>query len=234
MASTSLITIAVDGTSASGKGTLAKALAHHYQLNYLDSGLLYRYCGRASLTATDRSASARAACAIAAAAQLAEMTPENLLIALDDQALRNPDVAAAASIIAVDKELRAGLILQQRRVADIPPGAVLDGRDIGSVILPEAIVKFFVDADIDTRTERRLADYRQSGHNPERATLRDELRERDHRDSTRATAPLVRIDGMCLLDTTNSDIQETLREAICHVEVSLNKMRDSSSLVKAR
>jgi len=203
--------IAIDGPAASGKGTLGKKLAAHYGLRHLDSGLLYRAVGKAVLDmgrpATDRDA------AIAAARAL---DPTQI----DEVALKAPAVGEAASFVSAIPEVRAALVAFQREFAAKPPGAVLDGRDIGTVICPNADVKIFVIASPQVRAGRRAAEYRASGRNIDDATVLADIVKRDERDQNRAAAPLKQAQDAHLLDTTHLDIDAAIRAAIDIVEAT--------------
>jgi cytidylate kinase len=203
--------IAIDGPAASGKGTLGKRLAAHYGLRHLDSGLLYRAVGKAVLDmgrpATDRDA------AIAAARALDQTH-------IDEIALKAPAAGEAASFVSAIPEVRAALVAFQRDFAAKPPGAVLDGRDIGTVICPDADVKIFVTASPQVRAGRRAAEYRASGRNIEDATVLADIVKRDERDQNRAAAPLKQAQDAHLLDTTHLDIDAAIRAAIDIVEAT--------------
>ena len=203
--------IAIDGPAASGKGTLGKKLAAHYGLRHLDSGLLYRAVGKAVLDmgrpATDRDA------AIAAARAL---DPTQL----DEVALKAPAVGEAASFVSAIPEVRAALVAFQRDFAAKPPGAVLDGRDIGTVICPDADVKIFVTATPEVRARRRATEYRGLGRNIDEMTVLADIVKRDERDRNRAAAPLKQAQDAHLLDTTHLDIDAAIRAAIDIVEAT--------------
>lgn len=183
-------TIAIDGPAASGKGTIARALAAHFGFWHLDTGLLYRATG------------AKGGDPVAAARSL---TTEDL--ARSD--LRSAEAGQAASRVAVIPEVRAALIEFQRRFARQEPGAVLDGRDIGTVICPRAEVKLYVIASDQARAARRAAEL---GADP--AEMLAQLRERDARDSQRATAPMRPAEDAHLIDTTDLDIDQAIGLAI--------------------
>ena len=203
--------IAIDGPAASGKGTLGKRLAAHYGLRHLDSGLLYRAVAKAVLDAgrpaTDRDA------AIAAARAL---DPTHI----DEMALKAPAVGEAASFVSAIPEVRAALVAFQRDFAAKPPGAVLDGRDIGTVICPAADAKIFVTATPQVRARRRAAEYRALGRDIDDATVLADIVKRDERDQNRATAPLKQAPDAHLLDTTHLDIDAAIRAAIDIVEAT--------------
>lgn len=195
-------TVAIDGPAASGKGTIARALAAHYGFAHLDTGLLYRAVGRRMLNG-ERPAEAALA-----------LTAEDLTG--DD--LRGPDVAQAASKVAALPEVRAALVDFQRAFARRAGGAVLDGRDIGTVICPDAPVKLFVTASDEVRAERRLAELRARGLDVTRDGILADLRARDARDSSRATAPLRPADDAVLLDTSTLSVDAALAAAIKAVD----------------
>lgn len=200
--------IAVDGPAASGKGTIARRLAAHFGLPYLDTGGLYRAVGLAMLRAeSDPDDAARAA-------EVAETLDLGLL---DDPALRDAATAEAASRIAVHPPVRAALVDVQRRFAGQAPGAVLDGRDIGTVICPDADHKLFVTADIETRAARRHKELIARGEASIYARVLEDLRRRDHRDSSRVTAPTRQADDAVELDTTDLDIEGAVAAALATI-----------------
>jgi len=203
--------IAVDGPTASGKGTIAGALAAHFGLPFLDTGLLYRAVGRqVALNGGDPSdpADAEAACSF----------PESLLAA---PVLRNEETGGLASKVSAHPAVRRALFERQRAFALQPGGAVLDGRDIGTVIAPEAEVKLFVTASVEARARRRFAEMRNRGLDVTPDRIAQDLRERDERDRTRAAAPLKAADDAILLDTSDLGRDEAIREAIRLVEERL-------------
>jgi cytidylate kinase len=203
--------IAIDGPAASGKGTLGKRLAAHYGLRHLDSGLLYRAVAKAVLD-TSRPIGDRDA-AIAAAMAL---DPTQI----DEVALKTPVVGEAASLVSAIPEVRAALVTFQRSFAAKPPGAVLDGRDIGTVICPNADCKIFVTATPQVRARRRAAEYRGQGGDIDETTVLADILKRDERDQNRAEAPLKQAQDAHLLDTTYLDIDATIRAAIDIVEAT--------------
>ena len=200
--------IAVDGPAASGKGTIARRLAAHFGLPYLDTGGLYRAVGLAMLWAENDPDDA---------AQAAEVAKTLDLRLLDDPALRGAATAEAASRIAVHPPVRAALVDVQRRFAGQAPGAVLDGRDIGTVICPDADHKLFVTADIETRAARRHKELIARGEASIYARVLEDLRLRDHRDSSRATAPTRQADDAVELDTTDLDIEGAVAAALATI-----------------
>lgn len=192
--------IAVDGPAASGKGTLARRIAAELGYAYLDTGLLYRAVGLALLRAGRDPADIDAAAA--AAGSFDASTAD-----FDDPALRDEETAQAAGIVAANPDVRSALVDVQRRFAADPPrgapGAVLDGRDIGTVICPDAAVKLFVDADIEVRAERRVKELQARGVPSIPSRVLQEMKERDERDRTRSVAPLAPAADASVVDTTN-------------------------------
>lgn len=201
--------IAIDGPAASGKGTLARRLAAHYGLRHLDTGLTYRAVA-AALLAVGASLDDEAA-AIAAAERLD-------LSALDRERLSAHDVGEAASRVAVMPALRAALVRVQRAFAETPPGAVLDGRDVGTVICPDAPVKLFVTASAETRAQRRADELAGRGEAADVAAILADLRRRDARDAERAASPMRPADDAVLLDTTAMDADAAFAAACGIVE----------------
>ncbi len=203
--------IAIDGPAASGKGTLGKRLAEHYGLRHLDTGLLYRAVAQAVLAAGhDPNDRARAI----AAAQALDLS------AFDETSLKRPGLAEAASIVSAVPEVRAALLEFQRAFAAAPPGAVLDGRDIGTVIAPHADVKIFLEASPEVRAHRRYLERKARGEDVNESEILADILRRDERDRTRAAAPLVRAPDAHLLDTTHLDIDAAFRAAVAIVEAA--------------
>jgi len=203
--------IAIDGPAASGKGTIARQLALAYGLHHLDTGLLYRAVAKAVLDAGY--APDDAARAVEAAAAL---DPDKF----DEAALKNPVVTEAASVVAAIPQVREALINYQRAFATRPPGAVLDGRDIGTVIAPGADVKLFVVASPEVRAKRRVLELRARGEAASEAEVLADLKRRDERDSRRTAAPLKAAPDAHLLDTTNLGIDAAFRSALAVVEAT--------------
>ena len=202
--------IAIDGPAASGKGTLGKRLAAHFGLRHLDTGLLYRAVAKALIDA-GHSLEDRAKALAAAQA----LDPSRL----DERILKTHAIGEAASIVSAYPEVRAALVELQRDFARKPPGAVLDGRDIGTVIAPEAQVKIFLTASAAERARRRVAELG-SAEPADEASILADIERRDERDRTRAVAPLKAAADAHLLDTTHLDIDAAVRAAIAIVEAA--------------
>ncbi|MEP4196640.1 MAG: (d)CMP kinase [Aliishimia sp.] len=194
-------TIAIDGPAAAGKGTISKAVAAHFDFSHLDTGLLYRAVGAKVLDGADPIEAAQTL-------QAAD---------LDSDHLRTPDVAQAASKIAVIPEVRAALLEFQRVFARRSGGAVLDGRDIGTVICPDAEVKLFVTASADVRATRRHAELQQRGITDTFENVLSDVKARDARDSSRETAPLKPAPDAVLIDTSDLSIDQAIEAAIAAV-----------------
>lgn len=192
------LTVAIDGPAAAGKGTISKAVAAHFGFAHLDTGLLYRAVGAKVL----------AGAAPVAAAQALDP------VDLEDDSLRTPQVAQAASEVAVLPEVRAALVAFQRSFATREGGAVLDGRDIGTVICPDADVKLFVTASPECRAERRFQELVGKGMDVTFDTVLADAKERDARDRNRAAAPLVPADDAVLLDTSDLTAAQAIAAAI--------------------
>jgi cytidylate kinase len=203
--------IAVDGPAASGKGTVASGLAADWRLPYLDTGTLYRAVGVAVLDQGGDPDDAAAAEAAARALRLA---------AVDAERIRTAAAGEAASRVAAHPGVRAALVALQRDFAGQPGGAVLDGRDIGTVIAPGAPAKLFVTAAPEVRAERRWRQLTAQGETLDLAAVLDDIRRRDARDQGRAAAPLVRADDAALLDTTDMSISQAADAARRIVEAA--------------
>jgi cytidylate kinase len=209
--------IAIDGPSAAGKGTLARAIAGHFGLAYLDTGLLYRAVA-ARLLRAGRDPGDQAAAV--AAAQHIELTE------LNSPELRSDEVAQAASKVAVIPQVRAALLNLQREFACNPPpgpngalaGAVIDGRDIGTVVCPDAPVKFFVTAAIEARAQRRHRELLARNGESIYARVLQDMRERDERDRNRAVSPLTPAKDAVVVDTTALSPEAMLAVAVAHIE----------------
>ena len=208
--------IAVDGPAAAGKGTLARALAKEFNFAYLDSGALYR---AVALSLIKQGISADN---VAAAADTATALDEALLT---DPALRTEQTAAVASSIAKYPEVRNNLLNYQRNFSLNPPenkaGAVLDGRDIGTVICPQADLKFFITASPEVRAERRYKEAKAAGKNISFDQILYDVTRRDAQDRSRKVAPLIPADDAVLLDTSNLDIDAVFYRAAALVKAAL-------------
>lgn len=204
----SSLVIAVDGPAASGKGTIARALAAHYRLPHLDTGLLYRAVG--TLVAREGLDPANETAALAAVGF------DDAL--LDDPALRSEEAGRLASIVSAHPLVRSALLHRQRRFAQQPGGAVLDGRDIGTVIAPDADAKLFVKATPRIRAQRRFAEMQRRGEPISFDRVLADIRDRDQRDAGRATAPLTMAADAALLDTSFLSIEAAIQRAITLVE----------------
>jgi len=203
------VIIAIDGPAASGKGTLGKRLATHYGYRHLDTGLIYRAVAKSLVDAghslTDEARATAAAVALDAGQ-------------LGDPALKTDTIGQAASVISVFAGVRAALLDFQRDFASHPPGAVLDGRDIGTVICPNADVKIFVVASPEVRAKRRAQEILARGAAVDEAAVLADIKSRDERDRNRAAAPLKPAPDARLLDTSQLDIEGAVRAAIDIIE----------------
>ncbi|MDJ0857957.1 MAG: (d)CMP kinase [Dinoroseobacter sp.] len=200
-------TIAIDGPAAAGKGTIGKALADRFGLAHLDTGLLYRATARRVLSGSDAKEAART------------LRPEDL--ARDD--LRTAEVGQQASQVAAIPEVRAALLAFQRAFARRAGGAVLDGRDIGTVICPDAHVKLFVTASDEVRAQRRHSELSANGSVMSVEEVLADLKARDARDAARADAPMVIADDAIVLDTSRLSVSDAIQKA---VEITIQRMRD--------
>jgi cytidylate kinase len=200
--------IAVDGPAASGKGTLARRLAQHFELPHLDTGSLYRATGVAVLRTGGDPASEADAAAAARALEPA---------ILEDPELRSDRAAEAASQVAAIPAVRDALLQFQRDFARQTGGAVLDGRDVGTVVCPDADAKLFVTASVEVRAERRLKELRQRGHQAIYPEVLRDMKQRDERDSRRAVAPLVPAVDAYVMDTSAMDPDQAFAEALAFI-----------------
>lgn len=201
--------IAVDGPTASGKGTIARALAAHFALPYLDTGLLYRAVGRHCFLSggdPDDPAAALAACTF----------PESLL---DDPELRSEEAGGLASRVSIHPPVRQALYQRQRSFATQPGGAVLDGRDIGTVIAPEAEAKLFIVASVESRAQRRFLEMQEQGRSVSLDEIAADLERRDERDRSRKDAPLIAASDAIVIDTSTLRREEAIAAAIAAVDV---------------
>ena len=205
--------IAIDGSAASGKGTLAKRLAKHFGLSHLDTGALYRAVGLQLLnTGYDPK-------------NIDENQFIKLCVELDftlttSPLIRTERVAEMASLVAASPVVRAALLDLQRQFAAAPPernGAILDGRDIGTVVLPDADIKFFIDANINTRAERRTKELLQAGQSVMFTDVLLDMQERDKRDRCRSDSPLRPADDAIVIDTSTMDADDVMVLALSHI-----------------
>lgn len=203
--------IAVDGPAASGKGTIARALARHYGVPHLDTGLLYRAVALSLARAGGDPADA-------AEAEAATAFPDALLA---DPELREEATGALASRVSAHGGVRAALMERQRGFAAQPGGAVLDGRDIGTVIVPDADAKLYITASPQVRADRRVREMEQHGIAADREAMVAEIIARDARDMGRDNAPLMQADDADLLDTSNLTIEQAIQRAIALVDARL-------------
>lgn len=202
-------TVAIDGPAASGKGTIAKALANRFGLAHLDTGLLYRAVGLATLNGIEAETAARS------------LSPDDL----NDPLLRTSEAGAAASRVAAVSEVRQALLDFQRAFARRSGGAVLDGRDIGTVICPEAEVKLFVTASDEIRAQRRWLELNDAGEDVSQEQVLSDIRARDLRDSSRSDAPLTPAEDALLLDTSHLTIEAATEAAATAVTKRLEQGR---------
>ena len=210
--------IAIDGSAASGKGTLAKRLATHLGLSHLDTGALYRAVGLQLLNAGQDKKN------------INENQCVKLCVGLDiglttSPLIRSEKVAEMASVVAAMPAVRAALLDLQRQFAATPPdpkGAILDGRDIGTVVLPHADFKFFIDADLDERARRRTKELQESGQSAMFRDVFEDMQDRDRRDRERSTAPLKAAEDALVIDTTQLDADSVFAMAASHIDGNTN------------
>ena len=195
-------TIAIDGPAAAGKGTISKAVAAHFAMAHLDTGLLYRAVGAQVLAGADPLVAAKSLC------------PDDLKVS----GLRHPEVALAASEVAVLVDVRKELLAFQRSFSRREGGAVLDGRDIGTVICPKAEFKLFVTATVDVRADRRYRELRSTGTDITLEQVLLDVLARDARDADRATAPMIPAKDAVVLDTSELSVDEAIADAISLVQ----------------
>ena len=201
--------IAMDGPAASGKGTLAKKLAQHYGLGHLDTGALYRAVARDMIAAgkplDDEAAAAEAARNIDAGT-------------LEDPNLRTAEIGEAASRVAKIKDVRAALVAYQRKFAERPGGAIIEGRDIGTVVCPNADVKLFIEASTEVRATRRHKELIEAGHDISYEEIHAQIAARDTLDRTREISPLLPAKDALLLDTSDLGIEAAFEAAITLID----------------
>lgn len=215
--------IAIDGPAAAGKGTLAQNLAKHFRYAFLDTGRLYRAVGYAVLQENKDPSDETAATAAAKA-----FDPQNINAVLKNPALRDEATGNAASKVAVIPAVRAALLDLQRDFAHHPffedgtpaKGAVLDGRDVGTVVCPDADVKFFVTASAEVRADRRFKELQDANKPADYDKILADIKERDKRDSERATAPLKPAADACILDTSNMNAVQVFQSALDFIAIN--------------
>jgi cytidylate kinase len=205
--------IAVDGPAASGKGTLARAVASHYGVRYLDTGSLYRMVAVSVLRAGGEPEDEPQAAQIAL-----NLDPT----AFDDASLRTAQAGTAAAIVAAFPSVRSAILDTQRKFAETPLGAVLDGRDIGTVVCPGADVKLFVSASPEIRARRRYAELKDRGEDISYDQVLAELVKRDEQDATRAVSPLKQAEDAHLLDTSELSIETAFARAVTIIDAALD------------
>ena len=206
--------IAIDGPAASGKGTLGRLIAGHFGLDYLDTGSLYRAVARdvmaRGIDIFDRQ-------------KIAQVAKELDPATLGDPALRDPGIGDAASIVAGFTEVRQALLAFQREFAGRDPGAVIDGRDIGTIVCPDADAKLFVTAKPQVRARRRFDELIRSGQNVTLAGVLDMIRRRDNRDVERAASPLRAAEDAYLLETSDLSIEAAFERAVAWIERKIGR-----------
>ncbi len=205
--------IAIDGPAASGKGTLAKRLAEHFALAYLDTGSLYRALAHQVLCRGGDPADLDVALEVARTMDMS---------AQDESSLRTAEVGAAASVVAAMPAVRQEMLKFQRHFAATPGGAVLDGRDIGTVVCPDADIKLYVFASPQVRAQRRFDELRATDPQITFGAVMADLQERDSRDRNREASPMKPADTALLLDTSDLDIEATFKRAVHLVESQLS------------
>lgn len=215
--------IAIDGPSASGKGTIGRTLANHYRFAFLDTGLLFRVVAKACI---DRGV------AFDQVDEIIALMPSLQFHDLDASLYRSEDISQGASAVAVIPEVREHLMLMIRKFAYNPPpparGSVIDGRDIGTIVCPEAYAKLFITATPEVRAERRLLELKERGHQVTLNEMIQKIRDRDERDENRAEAPLKRASDSFLLDTTSLSKEQSVLRAINYID-SLDARNEGES-----
>ncbi|MEO1324336.1 MAG: (d)CMP kinase [Pseudomonadota bacterium] len=211
--------IAIDGTLASGKGTIAKRLSGWYGLPHMDTGRLYRATGVSALTKDVDFSDVAALAKVARGLDLNDFSEEEL---------RSGDAGQAASKVASVPEVRAALLELQRAFAHQPKGAILDGRDIGTVVCPDADVKLWVDADVEIRAERRWKELTQKGETLSLGEMIAQLKERDERDRNRKDAPMVAAADSVLIDTSDLTIDAAVDKARAAVDAVFAQKSEGS------
>jgi len=200
-------TVAIDGPAAAGKGTISKAVASEFGFAHLDTGLLYRAIGAAHEAGVDPIQAAQT------------LKPQDL----ENPKLRTAKIAKAASVVAVIPQVRQALVEFQKTFARQGGGAVLDGRDIGTVICPDADVKLFVTASAETRAERRFLELKERGSDVSRDQVLKDVKERDARDASREMSPMVAAEDAVLIDTSDMTIEEAVAAAVESIREKLSE-----------
>jgi len=201
----SSIVIAIDGPAASGKGTVSKAISEKLQFHYLDTGKLYRAIGAKYLEGNEP---------ISAAKNLRSDD-------LDNYDLQKPEIAKAASEVAMIPEVRAALLKFQRNFSRKMPGAVLDGRDIGTIVCPNAKIKIFLTASLEARAHRRYLELQKTEKNLKLETIIDQIKERDERDKTRSSSPLIAAIDAKIFDTSDLSIKEAIDHVFYYIQTKI-------------
>jgi len=202
----SSIVIAIDGPAASGKGTISKAISEKLQFHYLDTGKLYRAIGAKYLEGHEP---------ISAATNLKYED-------LDNYDLQKPEIAKAASEIAAIQEVRASLLKFQRNFSRKMPGAVLDGRDIGTIVCPSAKIKIFLTASLEARAYRRYLELQKTNNELKLESIIDQIKERDERDQTRSSSPMVAASDAKIFDTSELSINEAIDVVYFYIQARIN------------
>jgi len=200
------IVIAIDGPAASGKGTVSKAISEKLQFHYLDTGKLYRAIGAKYLEGHEP---------ISAATNLKYED-------LDNYDLQKPEIAKAASEIAAIQEVRASLLKFQRNFSRKMPGAVLDGRDIGTIVCPSAKIKIFLTASLEARAYRRYLELQKTNNELKLESIIDQIKERDERDQTRSSSPMVAASDAKIFDTSELSINEAIDVVYFYIQARIN------------
>jgi cytidylate kinase len=214
------LVIAIDGPAASGKGTVARMVASHYGLDYLDTGSIYRALGYKLVNAGENPENA------VVAVEFAKKITEG---DLKNEHLYDEGIGSAASIVSAIPGVRSVLFDFQRDFANSPRGAILDGRDIGTVICPDADFKFYITADLEARAERRYKQLQNKENTIIYQSVLEDLRKRDERDSKREVAPLKAADDAIYIDTTNMGVSEVFGEIVSVISGSLGNSKKSAS-----
>lgn len=223
-----MFVIAIDGPAASGKGALARKIAQHFGMEYLDTGKLYRAVG-VKLIESGYNIDDAENHSSKAAAYAIKMAEDITIQDVNSRNLSSEEVGKAASIVSAIPGVRAALLEFQRRIADSRNGAVLDGRDIGTVVCPNADFKFFITANVEIRAQRRHKELQNQGNGVIYTDVLEDLKRRDERDSKRKIAPLRASEDAICIDTTALSMEGVLEQALRHIETSKNFKRKSNN-----